>query len=303
MNKYLLSDREKLQRLLKETKLSRSELARSLEVTYRTVYRWVDSGVRPHPSQARRIDELFKQYIDLSPIIFKLKKTIQNPIEILKKNQSLRDRFFLEVTYHSNAIEGSRMTIKETAQAFEGKQVKGKEPLEILEAINHRNALLEMMSRVRAGFHIDEEYILKLHSIVMYNFHDKLPGKYRTGFVNLTNTEKPLPAAQLVPLEMKKLIRSINRYGKNPIQKIARDHYEFESIHPFFDGNGRVGRLLMITQLLSRGYPPAIIRIEDRYAYYFALGKGDMGDFKNLVQLICDSVMRGYEMLKGQSFT
>ena len=53
----------------------------------------------------------------------------------------------------------------------------------------------------------------------------------------------------------------------------------------------------MMTQLLSCGYPPAVIRLEDQYAYYFALGKGDMGDFKNLVQLVCESIIRGYQLL------
>ena len=191
------------------------------------------------------------------------------------------------------------MTIQETRKAIEGRAVSGKEPFEIFEAVNHRNALIEVFSQLRTGFRITEEFILRLHAIVMYNFHDKLPGRYRTGFVNLTNTEKPLPSAQLVPVKMRAFVRQINRYGKNPIAKIARDHYEFEAIHPFFDGNGRVGRLLMLTQLLSRGYPPAIIRLEDRYAYYFALGKGDMGDFKNLVQMLCESVIRGYHLVKG----
>jgi len=85
--------------------------------------------------------------------------------------------------------------------------------------------------------------------------------------------------------------------GEEVLKKISRDHYEFESIHPFFDGNGRVGRIIMNTQLLSQGYPPAIIEIEDRYKYYLALSRGDMGDFKNLTQMVCDSVIKGYNLL------
>ena len=296
---FPISDRDKLRALVREAGLTRSELARLIEVSYRTVYRWLERGVAPHPFASHRIDELFKQHIDLAPVVEKLRRNLKDPLRILRKDKAVQDRFFLEMTYHSNAIEGSRMTRKEIQKAIEGQTVRGKEPFEVFEAVNHRNALLEVLSRVRKGFRIDEGYILKLHSIVLYNFHDKLPGRYRTGFVNLTNTEKPLPSAQLVPVKMKALVRQINRYGKNPLAKIARDHYEFETIHPFFDGNGRVGRLLMVTQLLNRGYPPAIIRLEDRYAYYFALGKGDLGDFKNLIQLVCESVLRGFDLLRS----
>ena len=293
------SDRDKLQALIREAGLTRSQLARLIEVSYRTVYRWIEKEVSPHPFASRRIDELFKEHVDLQPVVEGLKKELKDPIRILRGNRTIRDRFLLEMTYHSNAIEGSRMTKKETQEAIEGKAVRGKEPFEIFEAINHRNALLEVLSQVRRRFRVTEGYILKLHSIILYNFHDKLPGRYRTGFVNLTNTEKPLPSAQLVPAKMREFLQGVNRYGKRPLAKIARDHYEFEAIHPFFDGNGRVGRLLMLTQLLSRGYPPAIVRIEDRYAYYFSLGKGDMGDFKNLIQMVCESVMRGYHLLRA----
>ena len=298
MKDYSISDKEKLKKILQATGVSRSELARRLEVSYKTIYRWLDKDIQPHLAQSRDIDQLFKEYVDLRQVVISLKKGLEDPIKILKTNKAIRDKFFLEMTYHSNAIEGSRMSKKETAMAFEGKKVKGKEIFEILEAVNHKNALEFLMENIRPDFKIDEKYILRLHEIVMYNFNDKLPGKYRTGFVNLTNTEVPLPSAQEVPLRMGKLIREINRYGLDPIAKIARDHYEFEAIHPFFDGNGRVGRLIMVTQTLSKGFASAVIQIEDRYKYYMALGKADIGDFRNIVQMVCDSMIKGFELLK-----
>jgi len=301
MKPVFISDKEKLESIIKHGKISRSELGRLIEVSYKTVYRWLDKSVIPHNAESRRIDELFKEYVDLKELVNKLKVSLGDPIKILRGSKDTRAKFILEMTYNSNAIEGSRMTLKETASAFKGEKVKGKEIFEIFEAINHKNALEFLLEEVKSGFKINEDYIFKLHSIIMYNFNDKLPGKYRTGYVNLTNTEKKLPSAQAVPLEMRKLIAKINNYGKDAIGKVANDHYAFEAIHPFFDGNGRVGRLILITQLLSKGYPPAIIQLGDRYKYYMALGKGDMGDFRNMVQMICDSVIKGYNLLKNRT--
>ena len=298
MKSYWLSDKEKLDKILEVTGVSRSELARRLEVGYKTVYRWLDKGIIPHPAQSRNIDQLFKEYVNLKDVILQLRKKVKDPIKILKTDKETKHEFLLKMTYHSDAIEGSRMALKETEMAFEGRRVRGKELFEVLEAVNHKNALEFLLDNIRPNYRIDQNYILKLHEIVMYNFNDKLPGKYRTGHVNLTNTDKPLPSAQDVPLKMGKLIKDINNYGRDPIGKIAHDHYEFEAIHPFFDGNGRVGRLIMVTQLLSKGFAPAIIQIDDRYKYYMALGKADYGDYKNIVQMVCDSIIRGYELLK-----
>ena len=300
IKKWPLTDKDKLTMVLDSTGISRSELARTLEVNYKAVYRWLDKGIKPHPRQSRDIDTLFKESVDMRSVVSGLKKIIKNPIEVLKKEKKIRDRFFLEMTYNSNAIEGSRMTRQETEIALEGKMVRGKEVFEMMEVINHKNALIYLMEKVKPGFKVDEGYVLKLHEIVMYDFQNKLPGRYRTGFVNLTNTEKVLPNAQMVPIKMKQWIKHINKYGKDPIGKIAQDHYEFEEIHPFFDGNGRVGRLIMNTQLLAQGFPPALIQIEDQQKYYTALGKGDMGEFKSLVQMVCESTIKGYLILFGK---
>jgi len=297
MKKIEITDKDKLKMLADDAGLSRSEIARALEVEYKTVYRWIDNGVKPHPAHSRHIDELFKDNVDLMGIVEDVKAHFKDPIRILREGAKIREKFFLEMTYHSNAIEGSRMTLKETEMAIKGGKVRGKELFEILEAVNHENALEFLLENINPNFKIDEEYILRLHSIVMYNFNDKLPGKYRTGFVNLTDTEVKLPSAQVVPLKMKALLKDINLYGKDVVRKAARDHYEFESIHPFFDGNGRVGRLLLLTQLLSKGYPPILIQVEDRHKYYTALAKGDMGYFKNMVQMICDGILKGYNIL------
>jgi Fic family protein len=294
---FLFSDKEKLSHLIKEVGFSLAELSRLLEVNYKTVYRWLNENVCPHPRQSRVIDELFKEYVDLAGWVEELRNSITNPLKQLQNDRALQEKFLLLMTYHSNAIEGSRMTMKETQAAINGQNVKGKELFEVLEAINLKNALLYMLETICPEFVITEEYILKLHSLVMYNFLNKLPGHYRTGYVNLTNTEKKLPTAQLVPAEMRKLVKSINKYRSGVVKKASETHYEFESIHPFFDGNGRVGRIIMLTQLLSRGYPPALIEIEDRYKYYLALSKGDLGSFNNLIQMVCDSILKGYRLL------
>jgi Fic family protein len=292
-----VSEREKIKLILENSGMTRSKLAELLGVNYQTVYRWLDKGIQPRRKEAHEIDDLFKTIVDLRPTVMNLKERFSNPIDTIRNNKQILDALTLRLTYHSNAIEGSRLTLQETEMVLEGKIVRGKELFEMMEAINHRNAVHFLFETIKQGFKIDEEYVLRLHGIVMYNFNNKLPGRYRTGFVNVTNTEKVLPNAQMVPVRMGQFLKEVNDLTNDPIGKVARDHLEFESIHPFFDGNGRVGRLLMATQLLANGFPPAIIEIEDHMKYYTALGRGDNADFRHMTQLVAESVLKGFDVL------
>ena len=134
----------------------------------------------------------------------------------------------------------------------------------------------------------------------MGGFIDKKPGEYRDGFVNLTNTDIALPSAQEVPKRMAQLIKEMNEVERDPIHRCALDHFHFEIIHPFFDGNGRTGRLLMMTQLLSRKLPPAVIRIEDRYQYYWGLEKCSLKEYNTLPHVVAEGILEGFKILMNQ---
>jgi len=297
MEQHYLNYKEKIDKIIEAIGVSRSGLARRLEVSYKTVYRWLDKGVLPHRSKLREIDQLFKQYVDLKDIVFQLGQNTDDPIKLLKTNKLIRDKFILDSTYHSNAIEGNHMTLKETEVAFQGGIIRDKEVTETLEVINHKKALEYLLDSVKDDFKIDQTYILNLHKIVMNNFNDKLPGEYRTSNVNLTDVMKTLSSFQEVPFKMNQFLKGINFYQKDIIAKVAHDHYQFEAIHPFFDGNGRVGRLITITQLLSQGFAPVIIKVDDRNKYYLALARADLGYYENIVGIIYEGLIRGYELL------
>ena len=171
--------------------LSVEEIADHLKISKETVYRWLEKDIKPHFAQSRDIDQLFKEYVDLRSVVLGLKKKLRDPVRILKTDKELRDKFFLEMTYHSNAIEGSRMTEKETEMAFEGKKVRGKEIFEILEAVNHKNALEFLMENIRPNFKIDDKACREFEKAALLDptnaYHQFDVGRY---FLTLGEYEK-----------------------------------------------------------------------------------------------------------------
>lgn len=207
---------------------------------------------------------------------------------------SLREKLMLELTYHSNAIEGNTLTLRETKVVLEGITVGGKSLREHLEATNHRDAILYVEEIVAKREALTEWQIRNLHSLVLKSIDPEQAGRYRQENVVIAGASTPPPDFMHVAAEMAGLI---DWYGHSadlhPVARAAQLHTRFVKIHPFIDGNGRTGRLLLNFELMRVGYPPAIIRKEDRLAYYDALDVACVsGDYGEITALVAASVQR-----------
>lgn len=222
--------------------------------------------------------------------IKKIEGTRQEYKKILNKltNAQLKDlfdRFTANFTYESNAIEGNSLTLKDVALVlFENKIVKGKDLREIYETRNSRE-VIEMI--LNNKFKLTEQDTIKMHKLLVKDMG------IQTGYKQIPNylvgRKVDTTPPEEVENEMKKLLDWFeNEKTKHPLQKAALLHGKFEKIHPFDDGNGRVGRFLINVILINNGYAPLIIRKSQRIAYLKALEDYDNGYTKNLERFILE---------------
>lgn len=209
------------------------------------------------------------------------------PKELVK---NLDEWFTVELTFTSNAIEGSTLTRAETALVVEkGITVKGKSLKEHLEVTNHVEALdyvKTLVSKKRQDLVLND--ILEIHRLILHKIEEESAGRFRTQHARLTQSDVVLPNPVKIPELMEEFMEWL--LGNNPdhIIKIAADaHFKLVSIHPFSDGNGRSARLLMNLLLMQAGFPPVIIRKEERLEYINSLEKAQkskgLDDFNKLI--------------------
>lgn len=210
---------------------------------------------------------------------------------------SLHEELVLQWTYHSNAIEGNTLTLKETKVALEGITIGGKTLREHFEAINHRDAILMVEKLVEKQHPLDEWIIKNLHQLVLKNIDADNAGRYRQVNVLISGAEHRPPNALQVP----ELMFAFSQWCSNeaqqlhPVERAARIHGEFVKIHPFVDGNGRTSRLLMNLELMKTGFPATVIEVAQRLDYYQALDKAHCsGDYKDFVALVAAAVERSF---------
>lgn len=185
--------------------------------------------------------------------------------------ERLNEEFMIEFTYNSNAIEGNTLTLQETAMVLEGITIDQKPLKDHLEAVGHKDAFLYVQDIVSNKMPLTEFVIKNIHSLVLMNKpEDK--GVYRRVPVRIMGAfTEPVQPYMIEPKITELLDENEKRKATmNIIERVARFHLEFESIHPFIDGNGRTGRLLMNFELMQNGYPPINVKFSDRKRYYDA---------------------------------
>lgn len=187
------------------------------------------------------------------------------------ETQRLRDEFMVDFTYNSNAIEGNTLTLKETAMVLEGMTIDRKPLKDHLEAVGHRDAFLYIEDIARNKTRLREAEIKAIHSLVLINRpEDK--GTYRRIPVTIAGAYTEPVQPYLIEPKLTELLAENEKRKRtmHPIERIARFHLEFEGIHPFIDGNGRTGRLILNLELIRNGYPAINIKFADRKRYYDA---------------------------------
>lgn len=181
----------------------------------------------------------------------------------------LNEEFAVEYTYNSNAIEGNTLTLRETDLVLKGLTIDKKPLKDHLEVIGHKEAFDFVRELVEKEADLNENVIKQIHYLVL---SDKIQdrGVYRRVPVKIMGATNEPVQPYLIEPKMNELMHNYKKNTEHIVSKLARFHIEFESIHPFIDGNGRTGRLLVNLELMKAGYPPIDIKFKDRLTYYKA---------------------------------
>ena len=239
--------------------------------------KYADTDIIIHDYLIKRIEEKKKRLDKLRPL----------PKDALKK---LLEDIRLRHTYHSDAIEGNTLTLQETKLVLEeGITIGGKPLKDHIEAKNDAEAFDLMVKLVYAKKTLSQDIIQQIHEIVMKGMVED-SGKYRTENVRIVGSKTTPPSFSKIVKLMDKYILDIKELKLKPIKKAAFIHHELVRIHPFIDGNGRVSRLITNLYLMKQGYPPIVLKKEDRYKYYQFLQTGDVGDLSPFANFIAQAV-------------
>ncbi len=213
-----------------------------------------------------------------------------NVLEFILTNKEYIEDVITRSTYHSNAIEGSTLTYAETYAILYNDnsfKIEGKEPREIYEAINHKRAFELVFENIQSNEQFDERFIKKVNKTINENI--KETDGYRKVQVFIRGSEHIPPEPEKVPNLMNYYVYNYNNDAQDLFNKIAKYHIEFEKIHPFEDGNGRTGRLLINYELIKNNQAPVVISKDDRVKYFEFLRTGDELGLADWLRELCDA--------------
>ncbi|KKP37333.1 MAG: Filamentation induced by cAMP protein Fic [Candidatus Peregrinibacteria bacterium GW2011_GWA2_33_10] len=277
---FFMNVRQKLEVIQKMGGFTQTELANKIGVSFVALNSWWNQKSTPRPKKLALIDEF---YLEITG-----QKIIPED-QLEAKKQALKNRGY-KYTENNVAIIAAIL--------FDNVVIPGKSLTEHLEAKNHQEALFYMFEYILDGGRIDEKFVLRLHSILMNGILHEA-GFYRNHGVRIVGVYLPTANYLKIPDLMPELMMEAAKSEKDIIKLATNVHSRFEKIHPFSDGNGRVGRLLLNAMLLKANLAPAIIRQEKKQLYYTYLYKAQTTEDHSLLEdFICDSIVEGFDILE-----
>jgi len=206
---------------------------------------------------------------------------------LFQKEDKLKNNLYhntqIMFAYNSNRIEGSSLSEEETKYIFEHNSNLNKDNMnDVIETINHFNLFDYILNHFNDK--LDESSIKKIHLLLKQNTLDTNIGEYKTTENEVGDHDTALPIN--VKPEIIKLLDWYNNLTEITVEEIIDFHYKFEMIHPFQDGNGRVGRIIMFKECLKNNIIPFIIENDHKLFYYNGLKQ-----YKHDKQYLIDSCL------------
>ena len=268
---------QQLQSILKASEWSQEQLAQKLGVSFATVNAWLRERSEPRKNALLNIERLYldivgSETVDQLQLVAAREAALQHKLSVtgVTKNKPILDALTLYLTYHTNTIEGSTMTLSDVEDViFSNKVLSNRTVIEQSEARNHQAALNWVLDCLQASTQlvIDEVFILGIHLRLMNGIVSDA-GQYRSHGVRIMGSRTTVANWLKVPELMTELAMDMNTNDSDVLRLLAKTHADFEKIHPFSDGNGRTGRLLLLAMALRSSLMPPIVVKERKYAYY-----------------------------------
>jgi Fic family protein len=258
------------------------------------LYMIPEDAERPIDARTYAKTSLKKSYTPILEQINSFKKTLDScrpltPAEV----EAIKEVFLVEHTYNSNAIEGNTLTLQETALVLQGVTIDKKPLKDHLEAVGYKEAFQYIEELAKQDKDLSEYDIKSIHNLVLANLPEDR-GTFRRVNVRiagaLTNPVQPY----LIEPKIEELLNNYKVWSETMhiVERVAIFHLQFESIHPFIDGNGRTGRLIMNLQLIKEGLPAINIKFADRRKYYDAFDEySRTGSTKAMINLVGEAVI------------
>ena len=258
------------------------------------LYMIPEDAEQPIDARTYTKTSLKKSYTPILEQINSLKKSLDScrpltPSEV----DAIKEVFLVEHTYNSNAIEGNTLTLQETALVLQGITIDKKPLKDHLEAVGYKEAFQYIEELAKQDKDLSEYDIKSIHNLVLADRPEDR-GTFRRVNVRiagaLTNPVQPY----LIEPKIEELLNNYKVWSETMhiVERVAIFHLQFESIHPFIDGNGRTGRLIMNLQLIKEGLPAINIKFADRKKYYDAFDEySKTGSTEAMINLVGEAVI------------